>query len=45
MSRRFEAGERVLILDSRGRRYLITLQLGSTFHFHRGSVPHSSLIG
>lgn len=45
MARQFEAGERVLILDSRGRRYLITLQAAGMFHFHRGSVPHDSVIG
>lgn len=45
MARQFEAGERVLILDSKRKRYLITLQAGGTFHFHRGSVPHDLVIG
>ncbi|MEA2565033.1 MAG: tRNA methyltransferase complex subunit N-term, partial [Actinomycetota bacterium] len=34
----FEPGERVLLLDDRGRRYLITLQQGQSYHFHRGIV-------
>ena len=41
----FEAGERVLLLDDRGRRYLITLQQGQSYHFHRGIVAHDLLIG
>jgi tRNA (adenine57-N1/adenine58-N1)-methyltransferase len=42
---RFEAGERVLLIDSRGRNYLITLSAGAAFHFHRGIVDHDHLIG
>jgi tRNA (adenine57-N1/adenine58-N1)-methyltransferase len=41
----FQAGERALLMDGRGRRYLIRLQPGATFHFHGGSVPHDLLIG
>ena len=41
----FEAGDKVLLIDSRGRRYLITLQGGGSFHFHRGIVEHNSIIG
>lgn len=41
----FEPGERVLLLDDRGRRYLITLQQGQSYHFHRGIVAHDDLIG
>jgi tRNA (adenine57-N1/adenine58-N1)-methyltransferase catalytic subunit len=41
----FEAGERVLLLDSRGRRYMVKLQSGGTFHFHGGAVPHDLLLG
>ena len=39
------AGERALLMDGRGRRYLIRLQPGATFHFHGGSVRHDELIG
>ena len=43
--RPFEAGDRVLLIDPRGRRYLITLATGREFHSHQGGVPHDSLIG
>jgi tRNA (adenine57-N1/adenine58-N1)-methyltransferase len=45
MDKFLESGEKVLLLDSRGRRYLVTLQAGGTFHFHRGIVAHDDLIG
>jgi len=45
MEKLFEAGEKALLLDSRGRRYLVTLQKGGAFHFHRGIVDHDALIG
>lgn len=41
----FEPGDKALLIDSRGRRYLITLQAGGSFHFHRGVVAHSDIIG
>jgi tRNA (adenine57-N1/adenine58-N1)-methyltransferase catalytic subunit len=40
-----EAGERVLLQDVKGRRYLITLERGATFHTHKGRLPHDQLIG
>jgi tRNA (adenine57-N1/adenine58-N1)-methyltransferase len=39
------AGERVLLLDRKGRRYLVTLQTGGQFHSHAGVVGHDELIG
>lgn len=45
MSSPFEAGERALLLDSRGRRYLVRLAAGATFHYHRGALPHDLVIG
>ena len=45
MSLPFEPGERVLFLDSRGRRFLVRLQPGQTFHFHGGAVPHDLVLG
>ncbi|MFN2587129.1 MAG: tRNA (adenine-N1)-methyltransferase [Actinomycetota bacterium] len=39
------AGDKVLLLDARGRRYLITLATGKQFHSHAGSVDHDALIG
>jgi tRNA (adenine57-N1/adenine58-N1)-methyltransferase catalytic subunit len=41
----FEAGERVILLDTRGRRYLVRLENGATFHYHRGALPHDLVIG
>jgi tRNA (adenine57-N1/adenine58-N1)-methyltransferase catalytic subunit len=40
-----EAGERVLLIDARGRRYLVTLRSGAEFHTHLGAVAHDALIG
>ena len=45
MSRPLEAGERVLLIDSKKRRYLVTLQAGGEFHSHAGFVPHDEVIG
>jgi tRNA (adenine57-N1/adenine58-N1)-methyltransferase len=39
------AGERVVLLDARGRRYLVRLEEGGTFHYHGGAVPHELVIG
>ena len=44
-SRPLEAGERVLLQDTKGRRYLVTLQAGGTFHSHRGRLAHDQVIG
>ena len=41
----FQVGERVLLIDHRERRYLITLASDGEFHSHRGIVKHSQLIG
>jgi tRNA (adenine57-N1/adenine58-N1)-methyltransferase len=38
-------GERVLLIDAKQRRYLITLRAGASFHTHVGIVEHDSLIG
>ncbi|HWF16769.1 MAG TPA: tRNA (adenine-N1)-methyltransferase [Acidimicrobiales bacterium] len=38
------AGERVLLIDPKDRRYLITLVTGATFHTHAGVVAHDDLI-
>jgi tRNA (adenine57-N1/adenine58-N1)-methyltransferase catalytic subunit len=45
VSRPFEAGERVLLFDAKGRRYLVTLAAGGEFHTHSGPVAHDDLIG
>ena len=43
--RPLEAGERVLLQDLKGRRYLVTLEQGGTFHTHKGRLAHDLLIG
>jgi tRNA (adenine57-N1/adenine58-N1)-methyltransferase len=39
------AGERVLLIDAKDRRYLITLRPGASFHTHVGIVDHDDLVG
>ena len=41
----FAAGDKVLLIDSKQRRYLVTLVDGGEFHSHNGYVPHADLIG
>jgi tRNA (adenine57-N1/adenine58-N1)-methyltransferase catalytic subunit len=45
VSGEFQPGERVLLIDARDRRYLITLGSGRQFHSHLGGVEHDDLIG
>jgi len=45
MSAPFEPGERALLVDGRGRTYLVRLQEGGTFHTHGGALPHDAVIG
>ncbi len=45
MSRPLLAGERVLLVDSKGRQYLVVLEDGGQFHTHAGIVGHAQLIG
>ena len=40
MSRPFAAGDQVLLIDHKKRRYLVTLKAGGEFHSHAGFVPH-----
>jgi tRNA (adenine57-N1/adenine58-N1)-methyltransferase len=44
-SRVLTAGERVILLDSKRRRYLVVLVDGGEFHSHNGYVPHADIIG
>jgi tRNA (adenine57-N1/adenine58-N1)-methyltransferase catalytic subunit len=37
-------GERVLLIDTKSRRYLLTLVSGRSFHTHAGIVAHDDLI-
>ena len=43
--RALEAGERVLLIDNRDRRYLLTLATGKQWHSHSGVLDHDALIG
>jgi tRNA (adenine57-N1/adenine58-N1)-methyltransferase len=45
MSRPFAAGDRALLIDSKSRRYLVTLADGGEFHTHSGYVRHDALLG
>ena len=38
-------GERVMLLDAKKRRYLVTLSEGGEFHSHAGFVPHGEIAG
>ncbi len=45
MTAELRAGERVLLVDHKKRRYLVTLADGGEFHSHAGVVPHDAIIG
>ncbi len=38
-------GERILLIDAKERRYLLTLRAGTQFHTHAGIVAHDDIIG
>jgi tRNA (adenine57-N1/adenine58-N1)-methyltransferase len=40
-----ELGERVMLLDAKKRRYLVTLAQGGEFHSHAGYVAHENIAG
>ncbi len=39
------AGDQVLFVDNKGRRYLVELAVGGEFHTHAGPVAHDEVIG
>jgi len=43
--RPFRSGERVLLVDAKARRYLVTLVEGAVFSTHAGALSHDALIG
>jgi tRNA (adenine57-N1/adenine58-N1)-methyltransferase len=45
MARPFAAGDRVLLVDAKRRRHLVTLAVGAQFHTHAGVLDHDALIG
>ncbi len=42
---RFQDGEQALLIDQRGKRHLLLLRKGDTFHSDRGWIPHDTIIG
>jgi len=42
---RFAAGEPALLVDEKGRHFLLKLEAGRTFQYHRGTIAHDELIG
>jgi tRNA (adenine57-N1/adenine58-N1)-methyltransferase catalytic subunit len=44
VSRPLAVGDRVLLIDSKQRRYLVSLVAGGEFHTHAGFVKHEQLI-
>jgi tRNA (adenine57-N1/adenine58-N1)-methyltransferase catalytic subunit len=45
MNRPLLEGEMVVLVDSKGRQYLLTLRADGEFHTHTGVVPHTDLLG
>lgn len=45
VSGHLRAGERVMLVDAKERRYLVDLGAGRTFHTHAGIVAHDDVIG
>jgi tRNA (adenine57-N1/adenine58-N1)-methyltransferase len=45
MAEEFRAGDKVLLVDGKDRRYLITLTEGGEFHSHTGVIPHDAITG
>lgn len=45
MSRPFGPGDRALLIDRRGRRYLVRLEPGASWHSHGGALPHDLILG
>ncbi|MDQ1481320.1 MAG: tRNA (adenine57-N1/adenine58-N1)-methyltransferase catalytic subunit, partial [Actinomycetota bacterium] len=44
MTGKFAAGDRVLLVDNKGRRHMVSLEAGGQFHTHAGIVAHDDLI-
>lgn len=42
---KFELGDKVLLVDSKKRRYLVSLKEGGEFHSHSGYLAHSDIVG
>jgi tRNA (adenine57-N1/adenine58-N1)-methyltransferase len=42
---RFQDGDQALLIDQRGKRHLLLLRKGETFHSDRGWITHDTIIG
>ena len=45
MSEPFRYGEPCLLVDGKGRHYLLALRDGGEFHFHGGKLDHAEIVG
>ena len=45
MDPNFAAGDKALLIDAKGRRYLFTLRDDGQFHTHAGITPHELIVG
>ncbi len=45
MGETFDAGDQVLLIDNKSRRYLVTLKAAGEFHTHAGPIRHDEIIG
>jgi tRNA (adenine57-N1/adenine58-N1)-methyltransferase catalytic subunit len=45
VGRAFAVGDRVLLVDTKRRRHLVTLADGGQFHSHAGVLPHDAILG
>ncbi len=41
----FQAGERITLTDTKGRRHSVVLATGASFHTTKGAISHDALIG
>lgn len=41
----FQEGDLALLVDRKGRRYLLKLDASAVFHTHMGPLPHTTIIG
>jgi tRNA (adenine57-N1/adenine58-N1)-methyltransferase len=41
----FQPGEKVILIDRKGRKYLLTLRVNEKFSTHLGTIPHAEIIG
>lgn len=45
MANTFQPGDPALLIDDKGRHFLLRLEPGKTFTYHQGALPHDEIIG